>query len=306
MSDMGRASNFDGVFPFGRPSTKRPARRPTSGSAEIFVLGVYPSALHVRWILPQWLCTNDRSEVKALAVDVEPTVFWDGSDAAARVEQWREVIGFREGNGLDDWGFVEPAARNGSSGDDVGDRVLKPLGKSPASTWFTDAVPWFFVKRAPKTSAKIPSPPSQQADVLDDVYTRLVVHLAKRGGHLPKWDLPSRPSIAQLVDAASDRSAELRDEVLASRAATLITLGEEARRVATKLADEPGNVSSIPLSLAMSNDDYATKRELMIGDQKVNWWALRHPGSRDRRWQDKDEAWRESARSDQALNVRPC
>jgi hypothetical protein len=55
-------------FPFGRPSTRRPPREP-SGPADLLVLGVYPSALHVRWTTPDGLHT-----VGALAVDDEPTV----------------------------------------------------------------------------------------------------------------------------------------------------------------------------------------------------------------------------------------
>jgi hypothetical protein len=57
-------------FPFGRPATRRPPRTPVDRTADLVVLGVYPSALHIRWTLP------DRSaSVSALAVDDEPTVF---------------------------------------------------------------------------------------------------------------------------------------------------------------------------------------------------------------------------------------
>lgn len=42
------------------------------------MLGVYPSALHVRWTLPSWW-SGDQRVVGALAVADEPTVFWDGT-----------------------------------------------------------------------------------------------------------------------------------------------------------------------------------------------------------------------------------
>ncbi len=58
------------------------------------VLGVYPSALHVRWS-----CGD--AGVGALAVDVEPTVFWDGGDANARIDDWKKAVGFRP-----EWGTV--------------------------------------------------------------------------------------------------------------------------------------------------------------------------------------------------------
>jgi len=49
---------------------------------------VYPSALHVRW-------SRGDLNVQALAVDVEPTVFWDGADAELRVAAWKGAVGFR-------------------------------------------------------------------------------------------------------------------------------------------------------------------------------------------------------------------
>lgn len=64
------------VFPFGAESTPRPPRKP-KGEARVFVLGVYPSAVHVRWDLPLWAQTAERRAVGALAIADEPTVFWD-------------------------------------------------------------------------------------------------------------------------------------------------------------------------------------------------------------------------------------
>ena len=85
MEELGGA-----VFPFGSPSTPRPPRRPV-GDAAVFVLGVYPSALHVRWTLPAWW-SGERQVVGALAVADEPTVFWDGADAHERVADWKASI----------------------------------------------------------------------------------------------------------------------------------------------------------------------------------------------------------------------
>lgn len=74
-------------FPFGRPSTPRAPRIPV-GQAGLFILGVYPSALHVRWELPEWARRGlGIGTVAALAVDDEPSVFWDGADAGARVSE---------------------------------------------------------------------------------------------------------------------------------------------------------------------------------------------------------------------------
>ena len=74
------------VFPFGRPATRRPPRRPDV-PADLLVLGVYPSALHVRWRRPDGLT------IGALAIDDEPEVFWNGADAALHIERWRSEVG---------------------------------------------------------------------------------------------------------------------------------------------------------------------------------------------------------------------
>jgi hypothetical protein len=121
-------------FPFGQPATRRPARQP-AGPAELFVLGVYPSALHVRWRRP------DTVTIGALAVDDEPTVFWDGADAHHRINQWRTAVNWR-----DDWGTISPAAGNGSSGRIVANEILTPLGITAEQTYFTDCLPYYFVK----------------------------------------------------------------------------------------------------------------------------------------------------------------
>src|SRR5215212_6481198 len=56
-----------GVFPFGRLVV--PCDPVATGRAAMFVLGAYPSALHVRWRPPQ----GEGRVVQALAVDNEPS-----------------------------------------------------------------------------------------------------------------------------------------------------------------------------------------------------------------------------------------
>src|SRR5207248_2065272 len=75
-----------GSFPFGCLNLRRPATTPTSGAAKVAVLGVYPSALHVEWTAP-----DASTHIAALAVDVEPEVFWkgDGDDPDELLERWK-------------------------------------------------------------------------------------------------------------------------------------------------------------------------------------------------------------------------
>jgi hypothetical protein len=147
-------------------------------------LGVYPSALHIRWSLPDASAT-----VGALAVDDEPTVFWDGADAVARIEDWKGEVGWTEV-----WGTVGVAGGNGSSGRHVVDHVLKPLGVSPSSVYFTDCLPTFFVKYGP----------GSQGERTQAIYQTFA---AAQG--LPSADLPPRPSVAELIKRSVAEESEI-------------------------------------------------------------------------------------------------
>lgn len=57
--------------------------------AEALVLGVYPSALHVRWTPPP-----GHEGVRALAVAPELWPVWDGNDQVDRVAARRDLVGW--------------------------------------------------------------------------------------------------------------------------------------------------------------------------------------------------------------------
>lgn len=59
-------------FFFGQPVL--PRRAVADGQRDVFVLGAYPSALHVEWTPP-----SPHRPVRALAVDNEPEPFWNGA-----------------------------------------------------------------------------------------------------------------------------------------------------------------------------------------------------------------------------------
>jgi len=63
-----------GTYPFG--SSLVPVVQEERSPRPIFVLGVYASAVHARWV-----ACNGRVLVRALAVASEPAIFWDASDA---------------------------------------------------------------------------------------------------------------------------------------------------------------------------------------------------------------------------------
>lgn len=274
--------SFSGVFPFGRPSTERPPRRPANGAARAFVLGVYPSALHVQWRPPRWLVgeAGVSGRVGALAVDVEPEVFWDGEDADARVAAWKRAVRFRDGDEPGEWGSVT-AFGNGTSGQRIRKDVLEPLGLDPAEVWFSDAVPWYFVKRAGARAKK-----REQGDAIDEDYAPL----AARDGRVPAASIPTRPSTSTLIRyAIEERRDALRAEILESETPLLVTLGEEARQVVAGIADRIDGGPCEPLRATMVG--YAKRGSLLVRERRVEWLALRHPGQRNKDWRKLHEAW---------------
>jgi hypothetical protein len=94
---MPSASDPGWRFPFGLPAGRCEPRR--VADADAFLLGVYPSALHIRW-------THPRYRVAALAVAPEPWPFWDGADQVELVDVWREKVGWQPA-----WGTAAPAGR---------------------------------------------------------------------------------------------------------------------------------------------------------------------------------------------------
>ena len=106
-----------GIFPFGQPiAALRQSRR---GRRRVFVLGVYASAVHARWIGP-----DGKTRINALAVASEPEIFWTGNGATDLI---REVpIPAAAGHLVSAGPTV-----NGRSGRALDELYLKPLGFTP-------------------------------------------------------------------------------------------------------------------------------------------------------------------------------
>lgn len=251
-----------GIFPFGRLSTDRPPRLPAD-RADVFLLGVYPSALHVRWVRPDGVV-----QVQALAVDDEPEVFWDGADAAERVALWREQVGWQPG-----WGRVTPSG-NGTSGRAVVDDVLQPLATTIDRCHVTDCLPRYLVKNGPGSQGK----------AMSSVYGPFA---EARG--LPEVSLPRRPSPAGLVrQAIGEERGRLMSQVTASGADRVVTLGQEAADVFAAVCD----VGAVVLR---PDEHYGCLRNVRLGARLLAWTPLKHPGLRSPKWQQRHAAWKASA-----------
>lgn len=248
-----------GRFPFGAVSGRCEPRCPT-GPARAIVLGVYPSALHVQWTHPSY-------RVAALAVSPEPWPFWDGRDEAERIVRWQQEVGWRQ-----EWGQVRPVGRlNGSSGKAVAERVLAPLGLTLQQAWLTDALPFFHVHRGAGT----------QGAAMSERYDTFA---RERG--LQEHQLPDRPAVDELVRrAVEEEGVRLLQELQDAAAPLLITLGNEALRVAARLLD-----GSLPTALTAGHG-YGEAHTAVLGRRTIDVLPLVHPGQRSRLWTATHDAW---------------
>lgn len=271
-----------GLFPFGRPNASRPMRLPRGRPAAL-VVGVYPSAFHVAWSPPNEFDVRDahkrnRPLIASLAVDVEPTVFWDGVDPSPS-----DLLGRWRGCGLRSRPsrFRRPG-HNGPSGSGLLDEILTPLGLDPATLAFTDAVPWFFVKHGANS----------QGEAIANRFTPVADRMGVERGSLPR-----RPSTRALVELASSsaRRDSLRAELLSSEADLLLTLGDEARGAVLGIADD---TRGLPQRIV--RDGYGQIGTIQLNGKTMEVMPLAHPGfirqRGDQRWTDTLEAWKASCR----------
>jgi uracil-DNA glycosylase len=253
-----------GTFPFGQPV--RPLTQLDRVPKEIFVLGVYASAVHARWIGP------DGTELaKALAVASEPHIFWRGDDAMATIGKIYLPPGA---------GRLTAAASmfNGPSGIALDELFLAPLGRTREQAWLADLVPHSCVN-------------AQQQAALDRCYLPRASEW-----RLPPPSVPSVPS--RLADVA--RQDSIAAELLESRARVLILLGDQPIRWFSsrwltshrRLADFGTDAAS-----------YGRLTEATIAGAKVALLPLAHPrqvarlGRSSDRWQALHREWIEGRAS---------
>lgn len=261
-----------GQFPFGRPNTERPMRMPAAGTAQVMVIGVYPSAWHVRWTAPTHLRHPDRTGgVAALAVDVEPEVFWngDGADYPARVARWKEETKFVEGDDAGQHGTlgVKSPPTNGSSGGKVEGRYLAALGITSSQAAFTDVCPVFFAKyggakRRPQGTA-----------ILQE-YNAIAGELG-----MPPATLPRRPPAKALVArAVEEYGGLLVTDLERADAPLVVTLGDEVLQTLRQLPALAPKPPAETLTELYDRDLYGAEGILEVNGRRVRWLPLAHPG----------------------------
>lgn len=183
-----------GVFPFGGPLRK--VQQLDRTPKRVFVLGVYASAVHARWIAPDG---SDR--IRALAVASEPYIFWRGDragDLVAAIKVAPEV------------GRLVPADErlNGPSGRALDELVLHPLGISREEAWLCDLVPFSCAN-------------TRQIAAIEREYAPLV-----EAHGLPHSSIPPVPRV--LADDL--RRTSIARELSESEASLVVLLGDQPIR----------------------------------------------------------------------------
>lgn len=228
-----------GTFPFGQPI--RPLTQHDRSPKKVFVLGVYASAVHARWVDER--C---KPKISAVAVASEPEIFWRGSqDEAASIIAAIELP--------PEAGQLMPAAAslNGPSGVALDELFLNPLGYSRDDAWLCDLVPYSCMNEKQEAALKRAYDPE----------------IRKLG--LPRYDWPLLPS--ELADDA--RCAEIESELLASGAELVITLGDLPLKWFTRRYGSKARLSSY----GSESDQYGRRHPFTVAGRAMQLLPLVHP-----------------------------
>lgn len=248
-------------FPFGQP-LKRVVQKSRT-PRKVFVLGVYASAVHAKW-----LYKNNKQVVAALAVASEPEIFWTGENA-------HEIISAikipRELGQL-----TNPDKKfNGPSGRALDEMILRPMGLTRNEVWLCDLLPESRVN----ANQRLAITNHYTADMIEDFDLLPAT--------VPDFDKSELKSEARRI--------EIMMELEESQADTLILLGDlplfhflmhYTHGSNTKLSD-----------FGDTEKTYGILHELTILDKKYQVIPLCHPrqmgrlGTSSLKWGKLHDAW---------------
>jgi uracil-DNA glycosylase len=246
-----------GTFPFGQPV--KAVCQSVTAAKQVFVLGVYASAVHARWIGP-----DKKTIVSALAVDSEPAIFWRGENAKEIIEKIPVPVGA---------GSLVPAAQhlNGPSGRALDDQFLTPLGLTRSDVWLCDLVP-YSCKNAGQKSA------------LARTYDK-----KKDEWNLPDYDWEGVPDTL----ANESRCQAISQELKEASPSVIITLGDQPLKWFTRRYKSEARL----LDYGTSADNYGRLHDINIEGRAMKLLPLVHPrqaarlGSHSQEWSKCHEFW---------------
>jgi hypothetical protein len=181
------------LFPFGEPV--RAVLQKDRTPKRLFVLGVYASAVHARWLNP-----SGKERVRALAVASEPEIFWLGDKAEAE----DIIAGVWVPQEVGSLTLPTDEDANGPSGRLLESQFLRPIRIDRADAWLCDLLPESRVN-------------PQQACAIYRPYVPLMREFA-----LPVPTVPLEPKMW----TTAERRQAILDELRESGAEALILLGD--------------------------------------------------------------------------------
>ena len=244
-------------FPFGMPVA--PLRQQGDGPRRVFVLGVYASAVHARWVR-----ADGSTAITARAVASEPEIFWRGDGADEIVSRIPVPAGA---------GKLVPAGAslNGPSGHALDKCFLEPLGIDRSQAWLCDLLP------ESRCNPK-------QAAALESEYRPVMAELG-----LPEYDFPAVPTVL----ADESRVRQIEAELAEAQPQVLVTLGDQPLKWFTKAYGSESNLSAY----GEDNDSYGRLHDIEIAGRKLSLLPLVHPrqagrlGSHSGKWFDLHDHW---------------
>jgi hypothetical protein len=249
-------------FPFGQKLIKV-QQTETTPNKEVFVLGVYASAVHAKW-----LDKDNKIIVQALAVASEPEIFWRGEGVEDLITDIKIPV---------ELGRLVPANKNlnGPSGVALDDLFLKPLGYSRQQAWLCDLLPESRVNPG-------------QRKVLDKYYSSDIIQ---------KYNLPlaTIPEFEEdvLKDNAEKRQLEILNELEMSGAKTIILLGDLPIRWFLHFFDKRTKLSQF----GNSQETYGQQHDVVINNKTYSVIPLCHPrnaarlGAFSKTWAKLHDVW---------------
>lgn len=239
-------------YPFGE--IVQPLVQKDRTAKQVFVLGVYASAVHARWK------KGNEIVCQALAVASEPRIFWDGNPDEAK-----EIIS--KIHIPDELGILEPAGShlNGPSAKVLDEHILAPLGYTRKDAWLCDLLP--------ETRLN-----ASQVRVLKANYEPKI----KQYG-LNHVTIPKRPT----VFCDQNRSKEILDELSESKASLLVLLGDiPIQQFLNRITD----VNYTSLQEYVNQFGYGNPSKAIINGKNINVLPLAHPrqigalGAHNEKW----------------------
>ncbi len=248
-------------FPFGQELKKVEQKDRTP--KKVFVLGVYASAVHARWV-----DKYGKQKVSALAVASEPEIFWTGENA----EEIISKISIPEQLGR----LTVPTDKrlNGPSGRALDNLFLEPLGQDRQTAWLCDLLPESRVNE------------KQRIAIVKHYPESIVKQFGLSQATIPDFNK------AELN--LQTRRDEILEELEESKAESLVLLGDLPIYWFLRFHDKRFTRLS---QFGETKTTYGRHHEMKINNKVYNVIPLCHPRQADRlgnsnaKWRNLHDTW---------------